>query len=228
MTKFRFASACVAALCLFSCRSSPPLLFSSKDVVVDVGGRSLSLAGACPVVFDYSLFGDMYKTPSVANVVTAESLGAARGDASWGAYAAALAACGRSADSVLAVLPGLVILDSAGLDGDEVVVAVDAERDALLCLSSPAEVEGPSLRRKVFADPVAGRVVVRDVLRSVSIVYVFQNHSPPPPGGGAISGQNQPFRIKLGAMRGLSACNLPAAVADRADRISLAFARAGY
>lgn len=177
-------SACVAALCLLSCRASPKMLFSSKDVAVDVGGRALSFGGARPVVFDFSLFGDMYKAPNVASVVTARMPGA--GDASWGGYADALAACGRLADSVLAVMPGLIVLDSARLDGDESVVEPLAGCDAFPSLPASADAAGISLRRKVFADQGAGRVVVRDVLESVSIVYVFQNHSTPPPGGGRL------------------------------------------
>lgn len=170
-----------AAACVLSCRSSPTLLFSSKDVCVDVGGRALSFAGARPVVFDYGLFGDMYKTPDVARAVTARRLGAGGGDASWSGYADALAACGRLADSVLAVMPGLIVLDSVRLDGDESVVVAETGRDALLCLSSSADAPGMALRRKVFVDQGAGWLIVRDVLKSVSVVYVFQNHSTPPP-----------------------------------------------
>lgn len=176
-----------AAACVLSCRSSPTLLFSSKDVCVDVGGRALSFAGARPVVFDYGLLGDMYKTPDVARAVTARRLGAGGGDASWSGYADALAACGRLTDSVLAVMPGLIVLDSVRLDGDESVVVAETGRDALLCLSSSADAPGMALRRKVFVDRGAGRLIVRDVLKSVSVVYVFQNHStPPPPRGGRL------------------------------------------
>lgn len=219
-------SACVAVMCLLSCRSSPTLLFSSKDVAVDVGGRALSFGGARPVVFGFSLFGDMYKAPDVARAVTARRPCA--GDASWGGYADALAACGRLEDSVLAVMPGLIVLDSVRLDGDESVVEPLVGSDALLRLPASADAADISLRRKVFADQGVGRVVVRDVLKSVSIVYVFQNHSTPPPPGGAISGLYQPFRIKMRAVGDLTAGTLPAVITDRADRISLAFALAGY